>query len=149
MGETRMIEVFKINKEVLSDYWPYMRPFLQSALEKFDMDKRFPIDYVLLDLTAGRSQGWVIVESGTVVSAIVTEQIQYPLGKALNIFLVGGENMAEWGDILHESMVKYARENGISWIDTGSRRGIGKKFYDRLGYRRKYENYTFEVLADE
>ena len=89
-----MIEVFKINKEVIHEYWPHMRDFLQSALEKFGTHERFPIEYVLLDLTAGRSQGWVIVESGTVVSAIVTEQIQYPLGKALNIFLVGGENIS-------------------------------------------------------
>jgi len=56
--------------------------------------------------------------------------------------------MDDWGDYLHESMVKYAAENNIKWIDTGSRRGIGKKFYDRLGYTRKYETYSFEVTNE-
>ena len=59
-----------------------------------------------------------------------------------------GECMDEWGDLLHNAMVNYAKEVGAKWIDTGSRRGIGKKFYDRLGYKRKYETYSFEVVNE-
>lgn len=111
------------------------------------MDKKYPLDYVLRDLVAGTAQGWLIVQNDKPVSATVTEIQEYPLGKAVNIFLMGGDSMQDWGDELHEAIVKYAREIGAKWIETGSRRGIGKLFYDRLGYTRRYESYTYEVSA--
>lgn len=144
-----MIEVRKVSKENAAEAWPYMREFLDAALRKFNMDERYPLDYVLKDLVTGQSQGWLVIDDSKLVSAVVTEVIEYPLGKVLNLFLMGGEDMSNWGDILHEAMVKYAKEIDARWIDTGSRRGIGKKFYDRLGYARKYENYTYEVVGDE
>lgn len=147
MGETRM-NIYKIESKDIPEYWIYMRPFLDSALNKYGMNERFPIDFVLMDLMLGKSQGWIIVDNDKVVSAVVTEVEKYPLGDVMMIFLMGGESMDDWGDYLHESMVKYAAENNIKWIDTGSRRGIGKKFYDRLGYTRKYETYSFEVTNE-
>ena len=149
MGETGMIEIHKINRENVAETWPHMREFLDAALQKFGMHERYPLDFVLRDLISGQSQSWLVLDDSKLVSAVVTETIEYPLGKVLNLFLMGGEDMNNWGDILHEAMVKYAREINARWIDTGSRRGIGKKFYDRLGYARKYENYTYEVASDE
>lgn len=145
MGIARMTEVYKIPKENIDQYWPVMRPYLDSALNKYGVNERFPLDHVLLDLCFGRSQGWIVVHDGVPVSAVVTEVEQYPLGSVMIIFLMGGESMDDWGDVLHQAMVAYAKEVGARWIDTGSRRGIGKKFYDRLGYTRKYETYSFEV----
>lgn len=103
------------------------------------------MDFVLRDLIDGNSQLWTIVSDDRVVSAVVTEVEHYPLGDALIIFLMGGESMEDWGDLLHNAMVKYAEDIGAKWIDTGSRRGIGKMFYDRLGYSRKYETYSYQV----
>lgn len=140
--------IYKIAKENVAENWPFMRDFLDAALKKYGMDARFPLDFVLRDLTTGESQGWLIVKDGKPVSAAVTETQDYPLGKAVNIFLMGGEGMSEWGDLLHEAIVRYAQEIKAAWIDTGSRRGIGKMFYDRLGYVRKYETYTFEVVNE-
>ena len=56
--------------------------------------------------------------------------------------------MEDWGDLLHNAIVKYAQEVGAKWIETGSRRGIGKLFYDRLGYKRRYESYSYEVKCE-
>lgn len=139
------MNIYKIEAKDIPDYWPHMRPFLDAALNKYGVNERFPIDYVLLDLMTGKSQGWVIVDDRTVVSAIVTEVEKYPLGDVMIIFLVGGESMEDWGDMLHDAMVAHAKEVNAKWIDTGSRRGIGKLYYDRLGYTRKYETYSFEV----
>lgn len=139
--------IFKIPQYQAHEYWPSMRDYLDAALKKFDTDKKYPLDYVLRDLIAGTAQGWLIVQNDKPVSATVTEIQEYPLGKAVNIFLMGGDSMQDWGDELHEAIVKYAREIGAKWIETGSRRGIGKLFYDRLGYTRRYESYTYEVGA--
>ena len=142
------MNIYKIDPKDIPDYWPHMRTFLDAALNKYGVNERFPIDYVLLDLMTGKSQGWVIVDDRTVVSAIVTEVEKYPLGDVMIIFLVGGESMEDWGDMLHDAMVEHAKEIGAKWIDTGSRRGIGKLYYDRLGYTRKYETYSFEVTNE-
>ena len=139
------MEIYKISIDQVPMYWPHVRKYLDAALKKYGVNERFPIDYVLLDLVLGKSQGWIIVDDDQIKSAIVTEIEHYPLGDQLIIFLVGGESMEDWGDMLHNAMVEYAKEVGAKWIDTGSRRGIGKKFYDRLGYTRKYETYSFEV----
>lgn len=130
------------------DSWPHVRGFLSAALNKYGVNERFPLDCVLLDLALEKSQLWVIIDNNIVKSAIVTEIEHYPLGDALILFLMGGESMEEWGDLLHDAMVKYAKEIGAKWIDTGSRRGIGKMFYDRLGYTRKYETYSYEIINE-
>lgn len=140
-----MIQIHKIDASEIPKFWIYMRPYLVNALNKYGMDERFPIDFVLMDLMSGASQGWLITEDDKAVSAVVTEVEKYPLGDVMIIFLMGGDSMEDWGDLLHEAMVKYAKEIDAKWIDTGSRRGIGKLFYDRLGYSRKYETYSYEV----
>lgn len=139
------MNIYKISQDQVTGTWMHVRPFLDAALNKYGVNERFPLDCVLMDLVDGRSQLWVIVDGERVVSAAVTEVEKYPLGDQLIIFLMGGESMEDWGDMLHNAMVMYAKEIGAKWIDTGSRRGIGKLFYDRLGYKRKYETYSFEV----
>lgn len=138
-------QIYKVDKERVTEFWPHVRSFLHSALCKFGVNERFPLDCVLSDLVDGRSQLWTITSNDQITSAVVTEVEHYPLGDALIIFLMGGESMQDWGDLLHDAMVKHAGEIGAKWIDTGSRRGIGKIFYDRLGYSRKYETYSYQV----
>lgn len=139
------MEIYKISPDKITSMWLHVRPFLDSALNKYGVNERFPLDCVLADLVDNKSQLWVIVDNNKVLSATVTEIEQYPLSSQLIIFLMGGESMEDWGDMLHDAMVKFAKESGCKWIDTGSRRGIGKLFYDRLGYTRKYETYSYEV----
>ncbi len=139
------MDIYLVPSDNVSLIWLKVRPFLDAALNKYGVSERFPLDCVLADLVSDKSQLWIIVDADKIVSATVTEVEEYPLGKQLIIFLMGGESMQDWGDLLHNAMVKYAKEVGAKWIDTGSRRGIGKMFYDRLGYTRKYETYSFEV----
>lgn len=139
------IAIHKLDASIVLNNWPLIRPFLLSALTKFDTDKKYPIDFVLLDLVRGDSQAWAIIKDGKIISASVTSINHLPEGKSLFLFLTGGEGMHEWGTKLHDAFVAYAKENGAKWIDTCSRRGIGKMFYDGLGYVRKSENYTYEV----
>ena len=139
------MDIYRVPFNSVAPMWLKVRPFLDAALNKYGVNERFPLDCVLADLVSGKSQLWIIVDADKIVSATVTEVEEYPLGKQLIIFLMGGDSMQDWGDLLHDAMVKYAKEVGAKWIDTGSRRGIGKMFYDRLGYTRKYETYSFEV----
>lgn len=140
-----MADIYKIEANEVVSYWPYMREYLNNALEHFDTHVRMPIDYVLCKLIEGEYQSWFIANEAGATGAAVTYIDEYPQGKVLFGFLMGGENISEWGDLLHETMVKYAREQGCNWIEVCSRKGLGKTFYNRLGYKNRYETYTLEV----
>ena len=143
-----MIQVYELNKDQVLQVWTDIRGFLDSALKKYGQDERYPVDILLADLISGRMQGWVIRKDDVTVCAAVTEIIRYPLGDAVNVFLTGGDNMDEWGDDLHNAIVDYAHKIGAKWVDTASRRGLRKKFYDRLGYQCKQVNFSYKVNDD-
>ena len=44
----------------------------------------------------------------------MTQDIEYPLGKSLLVYLLSGENMHEWADHLHEEFIKYAEKTIIN-----------------------------------
>jgi len=56
------IAIHKLDASIVLNNWPLIRPFLLSALNKFDTDKKYPIDFVLLDLVRGDSQAWAIIK---------------------------------------------------------------------------------------
>lgn len=140
-----MADIYKIEANEVTSYWPYMREWLCNALEHFETHVRMPIDYVLIELIEGRYQSWFIANESGATGAAVTYIDEYPQGKVLFGFLMGGKNIDEWGDLLHETMVIYARERGCKWIEVCSRKGLGKTHYSRLGYTRRFETYTLEV----
>lgn len=142
------IVIYKVHPDQVPAYWPYIRGYLDAALKKHKWDERYPLDHLAMELRSRECTKvvWVAVkDSEDVVCATITDLDEYPNGLAVNVFLTGGEGMHEWGDLLHEALVAYAKSVGAKWIDTSSRRGIGKLFYDRLGYTRKQETYVYEV----
>lgn len=142
-----MIQILKIPKEEVGTYWSEMRDFLDSALKKHNWHHRFPLDFLTLKLFYGEYQSFLIYDSenGQVLGALVTENVVYPLGKAINIFLLGGKDMEKWVNQLDDALVFYAKEIGAKWIDTASRRGIGKLYYPQIGYKETQTNYTKEI----
>ena len=137
--------IYQVDKNDVPAYWPHMRAWLNAALEKFGTHMRFPIDFVLMKLMEGEYQSWLVTQDTVPVGAAVTYIEEYPQGKVLFGFLMGGNNLATWGDFLHESMLQYARENNCKWVEVESRRGLGRHYYERLGYKKRYETYTLEV----
>lgn len=141
------MRIYKIEKENIPIVWGEIRDYLEGALKKYEWQERFPIDYVLLTLLSGERQGWVIYDELTdkIVGAVVTEKIDYPLGRAVNGFLLGGENMDDWANLIDEAMVIYCQEVGARWFDTGSRRGLGRAYYSKLGYQETQTSYTKKI----
>jgi hypothetical protein len=142
-----MISIVKVDKEDVGAYWFFMRDFLNDALKKYKWDDRFPLDMLPLKLVYGEYQAFLILERDTqeIFGALVTETISYPLGNALNLFLLGGKEMELWVNDLDDALVLYAKEIGAKWIDTGSRRGIGKLYYPNLNYKEIQTCYTKEI----
>lgn len=139
------IDIYKIPTHEAGHYWGAMRDFLESALVKFNMDEKYPLDCVLRDLITGDAQGWIIIQDDIAVSAAVTELQEYPTGRAVNIFLMGGHDMKSWGAELTETLRLYAVEVGAKWVEAGTRDAIGKDYLLPAGYRKLQSSYSYEV----
>jgi hypothetical protein len=142
-----MMQIYKVPKNDVGLYWFQMRDFLDDALKKYNWHHRFPLDMLPIKLMQGDYQSFLIYDNATkvVLGALVTEVISYPLGDALNIFLLGGNEMQKWVSELDISLTLYAKEIGAKWIDTGTRRGIGKLYYPAIGYKEIQTSYTKEI----
>lgn len=147
MAETieKDVQVWKLHPDNVPANWPYMRPFLLDALEKQGTIHRHPLDFVLRDLMTGETVGWIITNYDKPVCAMVTKVEEYPLGKSVFIFLLGGEDWLQWGDELDESLMRYANEAGAKWVDTKCRKAIGKILGTGYGYQYKYETFVKEL----
>jgi len=88
----------------------------------------------------GLMQLWTVddAEAGTVAAA-VTQIVQYPRRKVLEIVAIGGDGSARWGEELHRALVAFAREHGCSHVRAYTRPG---------GARRLKRRYRFSAVAD-
>ena len=88
----------------------------------------------------GSMQLWTVddAEAGTVAAA-VTQIVQYPRCKVLEVVALGGDGSAQWGEELHRALVAFAREHGCSHVRAYTRPG---------GARRLRRRYHFSAVAD-
>ena len=145
MTTEKDIMVYRMHPENIPANWPYMRGFLRDALEKQGTIHRQPLDFILLGLMTGETVGWIITNNDKPVCAMVTKIDHYPMGTAVFVFLLGGEDWALWGDELDEALMKYAKEVDAKWVDTKCRKAIGKILSTGYGYEYKFETFVKEL----
>ena len=141
-----MIQINKIPKEMIISAWGDIRELLIKPMIKCTTIDRFPLDYLLLSLIKGEKQAWFIFddEQNKIIAAFVTENIQYPTGLAINLFLLGGEGLENWRDELTYTMFNYAQEIGAKWLDTYSRRGFWETLKP-LGFVEESTHYSIAI----
>ena len=95
------------------------------------------------------------IEDGTMIfipgkySAVVLEVASYPNGKALNVFLGGGENgkaIDEYLTKMDACIVALAKSSDCRWI-THYTRASGERIGERIGYRKQWTVMIKEVGA--
>lgn len=129
----------------IQDAWPRVKNILSDTLNKTGWEQRYPLHYLYVDLVSNELQCWIIEEYQEIKGVAVTQIIEYPLGKCLFVFQLGGSNMADWYKKLQECFVTYAIQIGAKWIDASARAGMGKQYLHDLGYKTQNYHYTYEV----
>ena len=140
------MQIRKISKEMIPSAWGDIRELLIKPMIKCTTIDRFPLDYLLLSLITGEKQAWFIFneEKNKIVASFVTEIVQYPMGLAINLFLLGGEGLGDWRDELTSAMFNYAQEIGAKWLDTYSRRGFWETLQP-LGFVEESTHYSISI----
>lgn len=144
-----MVNVILLDKDDIPAFWEHIKSYLLDALNKSQWLERYPLPSLYADLLTGESQCWIVSKDQSILGVAVTQEIKYPLGKSLLVYLLGGQKMDEWVDSLHKNFDVYAQKNDIKWIDACARHGLGKKYLVRIGYSAATNHYCYKVKNNE
>lgn len=125
-----MIEAIWVHKNQLDKVWLTVEPLLKSAIMKW-----LPVwdtqDFYaqIMDDT---KQLWIAVdnEKESVCGAVVTEVVQYPKAKVVNVVLLGGNNIREWKDIMGEKIEEFSNNEDCYALQSMGRKGWQALFPD-------------------
>jgi hypothetical protein len=106
-------------------YWDKVKDGLQKAL---DVDSnKYSLDDIKRAIEEKNMQLWCI-HDGELLTAFVTQIINYPQKKVIECVALTGSNPAKWIGFLLSEMEKYAIENKCDLMETGGRKGWERLF---------------------
>lgn len=121
--------------------WARCRKWIEAAAATSDF---YTLEYVEEGISSGRMTFWP-GEHG----AVVTEFLEYPKGKALNVFAGGGDDtkaLREFLYVFDPRLVQWAKVFGCRWITVTGREGwarVGKP----LGYKPAWNVISKELTG--
>lgn len=139
------MNVLLLKQSDIDVFWSYIDRMLSHVLEKSGWGERYPIDALLDDLENGVLQCWIVSDERDIHGVAITQDLEYPLGNSLMVFLLSGNSMTEWYKDLNNRLIEYAKQNKIKWIDACAREGLGKKYLSNIGYKNHANHYVLGV----
>jgi hypothetical protein len=139
------IKIHKVWANQLHAVWPTARKYLIAAIEKSNEQDRCDIEMLLIDIANNNAQLLIATKNNKIVAAVVLVVCEQYNGVSVCIYLMGGIDMHEWIEQMHESIVEYARSIGAKWIDTCTRPAMGEILMSNFGYKQKTVFYTLGV----
>lgn len=112
-----------LERAAVAGAWPAVKHMVEAALAQ--SAGRLDADDVLELLTSGGMQLWAMVTADgepEVVAVLVTEIIDYPRKRVLDLALMGGERMELWLDAL-PVLEQWAAQHGVNQVQIHGRRG--------------------------
>lgn len=112
---------------MLEDVWPVVWPMLEKVFAKLDVAKYYEEKDIYKAIEERQMQLWVVVEDSKIKASIVTQFINYPRWKALDVMLVGGEDVQNCAIQVWNTLKQYARSHKADGI-----RGFGRPGWLRV-----------------
>lgn len=105
----------------LIQIWPSLQGFVDKALEHTH-GTHLHTD-ILAGVLSGQFVFWTVRGETQYHAIIVTQILQYPRLRALNVFLVGGDVLMNWFCEVQEAIETYAQRNSCFRVQALGRRG--------------------------
>ena len=122
------MRITRLLKDDLDEFWPDVEYLISSALRY--ADRKYSSQDILLDLTKGDKQLWVVYTKTDIVGCVVTEILLYPQEKRLGIFIAAGRDFESWVH-LRVDIYAWAKRYGCKTCE----------FYGRKGWERKLPSF--------
>lgn len=134
--------LIKIEKENINFAWDEAAPYLLRSLIN---TPEYTLEDIRVLLTHGIATLWMFYndEKKKSFGAMVTEIHSHPQKKILLIFLMSADDFENMS-ALFVTLVDYAKEAGVDWIECFGRFGLEKLLAD-LGFKKSYIAMSFEV----
>lgn len=139
------MNIIKLNVSDVDVFWSHVDRILTDALIKSKWIERYPIDALLDDLEKGNMDCWIVSDEKEIHGVAITQDLNYPLGDSLMVFLLSGSNMQDWYEDLNIKFIEYAKSKNMKWIDACAREGLSKKYLNVLGYENNANHYVLGV----
>lgn len=140
------MQVTLVPKEHVLALWPKVRPHAVKAAE-YTYGRFEPED--LLDAAcAGQFDMWVPFEGQEVFGVVLTQFVQYPRKRCLDMTFIGGDGGMSWKDIMLDTLQHWAADNNCDSIESSGRAGWAKIFKDD-GYSMLWQVYELPVAQAE
>ena len=116
--------------------WPQIEPMIVRALRHGQGDGSTP-EYVYKALLEDETVLWVIHDDEDIRAMAVLSITLHPQGKKLNVELLAGEGIDDWGDELETLLMDFRDLLGAYCIEASCRRGLAKYLLRRPLWRQK------------
>lgn len=139
-----VVKPWLIGLEAIDGAWPAVKHFVERAIS--EGTGRITPDDVFEQLRSGGMQLWALITADgepEVVAVLVTEIIDYPRRRVLDLALMAGDRMELWIDSL-PVLEKWAVANGVDQVQVHGRKG-----WERVtGYPARAVLLVKELEAD-
>lgn len=129
------MKILYVNPDNVGAAWPMFKEYADRVLPL--TKKRRCATKFLFDLMSGMEMLWVVMSESKIVGFCTSAITVYDGVKMLQVRMLGGDRFSEWIDDMHESLEKFARENGCDGMELIGRRGWVRKL-DRFGWREAF-----------
>lgn len=122
-----MVNLYGIQPEEITVYWPYILPLLNKPFTRMEIIKDYDVGYVLGEVKAKRMQCWIAHADDKIDAVFVTQIINNPKRKLLTIPYVGAESgtIDTWIDAM-DTFKAFAKAHDCAAIRGWGRKGWAK-----------------------
>lgn len=122
------VEVIMIPRDSIGAMLPHLGVHLLRGLS-VATDQRLPD--VLDGIVDGSRQLWAVMTPDHIYAAFLTSVLIRTDGtKAVDVYGLGGERIAEWGDLISERMAGFAKANDCDKVLFCGRKGLCRVYTD-------------------
>jgi hypothetical protein len=122
-------------------FWPVAKEYLKEAISlNGALDEHDVLDLIMQQ----KMQLWGI-HDGALKAVMVTEILEYPTVKHLNVALIGGDSMSMWDDVVVDTLERFGKEHGATAIQGAGRRGWVKHL-EQFGFK-EYATVMIKEIA--
>ena len=130
-----MIKVSMVPPEYVVECWEHVKGYLAGSIQY--TYGRFELEDILTAITDHDHQLWVAFDEERDYGAVVTNFMEYPRKKYVNLVFAGGVEGHRWKASMLELLQHWAYDNGCEGIESIGRPGWSKIFkhdgYKQIG----------------
>ena len=124
-----MSELIGIGTHQIDDYWVYVKPFVDRAMQRSTTETTVQV-YESLKAKAARL--WLSVKDGKIQSICIVQINDKPLNRICSIWICTGSSRKEWMEF-HNIIEAWAKENGCTRMRHEARKGWAREL-EKYGY---------------